>query len=140
MGAAVLPTPLIGMLGLLENVEKRAGMAFKEGYRLGLLWRQQEGDEPFAGGVGAEVSLDALESPHPNLRSDVLLFNEEASRIIVCIPTEKWSQLEDLARVHGISLLPIGTAGGDALRISRGADTLIDLPMDRVEEGWRNQM
>lgn len=208
MGASVLPTPLIGMLGLLEDVEKRAGMAFKGGWQLGLLWRQPEGDEPFAGGagllgasqyvesvlgmkagmppnvdfdaenavqrtcrdaigqgvvtiahdcsdgglaialaegciaggVGAEVSLDALESPHPNLRSDVLLFNEEASRIIVCIPTEKWSQLENLARVHDVSLLPLGTAGGGALRITRDTNMLIDLPMDQVEAGWRNQM
>jgi phosphoribosylformylglycinamidine synthase len=36
-GVAVLPTPVVGMIGLLENVEHRAGLAFREGLRIGLL-------------------------------------------------------------------------------------------------------
>ncbi len=36
-GVAVLPTPVIGMLGLLEDVERRTGMALRDGLVIGLL-------------------------------------------------------------------------------------------------------
>ncbi|HYO48807.1 MAG TPA: phosphoribosylformylglycinamidine synthase subunit PurL [Chloroflexia bacterium] len=49
-GVAVLPTPVIGMLGLMEDVERRAGMAFRDGMAIGLLWAKHAGDEPYAGG------------------------------------------------------------------------------------------
>ncbi|MFL5734993.1 MAG: phosphoribosylformylglycinamidine synthase subunit PurL [Chloroflexia bacterium] len=50
-GVAVLPTPVIGMLGLLEDVERRATMAFREGLVIGLLWARHSDHEPFAGGA-----------------------------------------------------------------------------------------
>ena len=36
-GVAVLPTPVIGMLGYLENVEHRADMAFRPDHKIALL-------------------------------------------------------------------------------------------------------
>jgi len=36
-GVAVLPTPVVGMIGLLEDVERRASMALREGVVIGLL-------------------------------------------------------------------------------------------------------
>jgi phosphoribosylformylglycinamidine synthase len=36
-GVAVLPTPVVGMIGLLEDVESRASMALREGLVIGLL-------------------------------------------------------------------------------------------------------
>ena len=207
-GVAVLPTPLIGMIGLLENADRRAGMAFREGLEIGLLWAPYHGDEPFAGGahllgasqyletclgrkvgmpplvdfncevavqracreaiaagivdvahdcsdgglavalaesclaggVGAEVNLDALTEEHPSLRNDMLLFNEEASRIIVALPTEQWSQLEEIAHAAGASLARLGRTGGDRLRITRGEHTITDIPVAEVEAAWKGQM
>ncbi len=36
-GVAVMPTPVVGMLGLIERIERRAGMALREGLAIGLL-------------------------------------------------------------------------------------------------------
>ncbi|MDI6857719.1 MAG: phosphoribosylformylglycinamidine synthase subunit PurL [Dehalococcoidia bacterium] len=48
-GDAVLPTPVVGMLGLLEDVEKRCPMAF-----------QQEGDEVFLLGAALDAPVSTL--------------------------------------------------------------------------------
>jgi phosphoribosylformylglycinamidine synthase subunit PurL len=50
-GVAVLPTPVIGMLGYLENVEHHAGMAFRPDLKIGLL----QGLEVSGHGSGSEL-------------------------------------------------------------------------------------
>jgi phosphoribosylformylglycinamidine synthase len=203
-GVAILPTPVVGMIGLLENVEHRAGMAFRDGLRIGLLRGLRIEDQgsgaellgasqyletifgvkagmpprvDFAveravhyvcrtaihkqlldvahdcsdgglvtalaemcivGGVGATVALDALAAMNPHVRSDVLLFAEEASRIIVALPTPEWPALEELAEATGVGLFVLGETGGDRLRITRGSEMLVDVSLDDVEAAWRN--
>jgi phosphoribosylformylglycinamidine (FGAM) synthase-like enzyme len=202
-GKAVLPTPVVGMLGLLEDVERRATIAFREGLSIGLLWARnpehkhrgpellgasqyvetclgrQVGMPPavdfvaersvqyvcrtaireglvqvahdcsdgglavaiaegcIAGSVGASIKLDELEEEHNRLRSDVMLFAEEPSRIVVALPSANWTELKELAKVMGVNLYYLGTPGGDALRIERGGQKLADLPMIDVEASWR---
>jgi len=204
-GAAVLPTPVVGMLGLLDDVERRAGLAFREGLTIGLLWARHTGDEPFGGGgpllgasqyletrfglkvgmptavdfsveravqyvaraairegsldvahdcsdggisvalaesciegqVGAEIDLTALEKIHPGLRSDVMLFSEEPSRIIIALPTEMWPDLQSLAESMDVGLFRIGATGGSSLVIRRGERTLVDLRVIDLESAWR---
>jgi phosphoribosylformylglycinamidine synthase len=63
-GAAVLPTPVVGMLGLLEDVDRRATLAFRPGLRVGLLWAKHEADEPFAGGAALLGASQYLETVH----------------------------------------------------------------------------
>jgi phosphoribosylformylglycinamidine synthase II len=43
-GVEVLPTPVVGMIGLLEDVEQRAGLAFRTGLVVGLLGPQTTND------------------------------------------------------------------------------------------------
>jgi phosphoribosylformylglycinamidine synthase len=204
-GAAILPTPVVGMLGLLEDVDRRASMAFRDGLTIGLLWARHTGDEPFGGGgpllgasqyletcfglkagmptavdftveravqytvrnairegildvahdcsegglsvalaeacitgwVGADIDLDALEKIHPGLRSDVMLFSEEPSRIIVALPTEMWSDLQSLAEATNVGLFRLGATGGDTLLIRRGERTLVELPVIDLDASWR---
>jgi phosphoribosylformylglycinamidine synthase len=204
-GAAVLPTPVVGMLGLLDDVERRACMAFRPGLTVGLLWARHTGDEPFGGGgpllgasqyletrfglkvgmptavdfsveravqyvaraairegmldvahdcseggisvaiaeacisgqVGAEIDLDALEKIHPGLRSDVMLFSEEPSRIIIALPTEMWPDLQSLAESMDVGLFRIGHTGGTSLVIKRGERALVDLRVTDLESAWR---
>jgi phosphoribosylformylglycinamidine synthase subunit PurL len=217
-GVAVLPTPVVGMLGLLENVEHRAGMAFRDGLRIGLLQGsgargrgsgtrdQGSGDGVHGsgvellgasqyvetmfgvkvgmpprvdfdverdvqsvcrvgihtslvdvahdcsdgglgvalaemcimGGVGARVALDALVERNPHVRSDVLLFAEEPSRIIVALPTPEWAALEELAQATGVGLFVLGETGGDRLRIDRGGEVLVEVEVGDLDEAWRN--
>jgi phosphoribosylformylglycinamidine synthase subunit PurL len=205
----VMPTPVIGMLGLLEDVERRAGLAFREGLMIGLLWTNNLDDTPLswsfvggadllgasqyletclgltlgmapdihlpvevrvqracreairaglvdaahdcsdgglavalaegciAGGVGAVVWVDELERKRIRLRSDVHLFAEEPSRIIVTFQRENWHELRQLAGSMEAGLYLLGTTGGDTLRINRGKQTLVNLPMVEVEAAWR---
>ena len=55
---AVLPTPLIGMLGILEEAEQRIGMAPPADAQLGLIWIDLP-DVP-AGGLGASELLSRV--------------------------------------------------------------------------------
>ncbi|MBF6612586.1 MAG: phosphoribosylformylglycinamidine synthase subunit PurL [Chloroflexi bacterium] len=204
-GVAVLPTPVIGMLGLLQNVEQRASMAFRDGLALGLVWAKHRGDEPhnggvallgasqyletmlglkvgmppsvdfhteravqyvvrsaigeglldvahdcsdgglavalaegcITGGVGASLQLDEVEKAHSGLRSDVLLFAEEPSRIIVALPGEKWTQLQELADTMEVRLYYLGATGGDRFQLRRGEHAVVDSALSELEGAWR---
>jgi phosphoribosylformylglycinamidine synthase len=206
-GVAVLPTPVVGMLGLLKDVERRAGLALREGLVIGILGDfRHAGDEHFgggepllgasqyvetcfglkvgvpptvdfdaeravqgavrgairegivdvahdcgdgglaaalaesciAGGVGAAITLDEIEGERTHVRSDVLLFGEEPSRIIVALPEERWLRLQELASGSEVHLFRLGAAGGESLRITRGEHALVDLPLAEVEAAWRS--
>jgi phosphoribosylformylglycinamidine synthase len=204
-GAAVLPTPVVGMLGLVDDVERRGTMAFRDGLTVALVWSRHTGDEPFggggpllgasqyletrfglkagmpvavdfaaersvqyvvrtairegmldvahdcsegglsvaiaegciAGGVGADIDLDELEKIHRGVRSDVVLFSEEPSRIIVALPTVKWPELSELCEAMDVGLFRLGATGGSNLLIRRGGRTLVDLPVVDLEASWR---
>jgi phosphoribosylformylglycinamidine synthase len=204
-GVAVLPTPMIGMIGLLEDVDRRASIALRDGLQIGMLWAKHVGDEPhrggahllgasqyaetclnlkagmpitvdldaeravqmacrvairvglvnvahdcsdgglavalaemcIAGGVGATITLDEVERMHPRLRSDVYLLAEEPSRIIIALRPEHWTDVQDLARASGVTLLNLGTSGNDALHIYRGGRALVSQPLTELEQAWR---
>ena len=91
-----------------------------------------------AGGVGAQANLDELHSKHPHMRSDVLLFSEEPSRILVGIPQDKVEQLEGKAASLGARLIVIGQAGGDKVSFSREGSIVVDLALSEVDSAWRN--
>ncbi len=206
-GVAVLPTPVIGMIGLLEDVELRAGIALRDGLQIGLLWAKHVGDEPhaggahllgaseyaetcldlkvgmppavdfdaeravqevirtairigivdvahdcsdgglavalaemcIAGGVGTSVRLDEIERMHPRLRSDVLLFAEEPGRVIVALPSERWSELNELAESSGVKLYNLGAVSNATFRIERDGNALVDVPLPGVDAAWRGE-
>src|SRR5687768_4441896 len=48
-GVAVLPTPVVGMIGLLDNVERRAGLALRDGLVIGLLSAESSGQKAVNG-------------------------------------------------------------------------------------------
>ena len=169
-GSAILPTPAIGGVGLLDDVSKMATIAFKaEGEILAVigpnypelgqsLWLREihgreEGDPPFvdladeklngsivrqliadgavtavhdisdggllvavaemalAGGIGAELS--AMDT--------AFAFNETQSRYLVTYPADKPLDRDK------VPFEPIGTVGGDGVRINGSLVSLADL-------------
>jgi phosphoribosylformylglycinamidine synthase len=212
-GVAVLPTPMVGMLGLLEDVEKRAGLALRQGMVIGLLVgsrrsgvgsRESDGaallgaseyvescfgvkvgqppalyleDEMavqnacrtairegvldvahdcgdgglavaiaemcIAGGIGADVRLDG-----GGARSDVLLFGEGGSRIVVGVQPDRLTRLQEIAESVGAYVARLGMASGDGLRIvrysGRGDDmreeVVIEVAVGEMESAWRGGM
>lgn len=216
-GAPILPTPVVGMLGLLDNVERRAGLAFREGMIVALLapsiphsalHTPHSGGAPLlgasqyietrfglkvgmlvtvdfaaeravqyavrtairesildvahdcsdgglsvaiaeaciAGGVGANISLDELDDANEGakhsspLRSDVMLFSEEPSRVIVALTSERWPELSQLAEATGVALYRLGATEGDALFIRRGEHALVELSIIDMTAAWQGAL
>jgi phosphoribosylformylglycinamidine synthase subunit PurL len=204
-GVAVLPTPVVGMIGLLPDVTRHASLALRQGMVLGLLMpsgddenhKGTEGTEDdrgeglgasqyletmtgrkvgrppaldlegerrvqeacrtavreglvdvahdcsegglavaisemcVAGGVGAQVILDALQYR----RTDALLFGEWGSRIVVGVEPGNWDKLGSLVG-KGVALHRLGTSGGDALLISLGERVVAQAPLAQLKERW----
>ena len=94
-----------------------------------------------AGGIGATIDLSALaQTAGTHSRDDVLLFAEQPSRIIVALPTSKWSALQELATATGVGLVLLGETGGDTLRISRDDTILVDLKVESMDAAWRGAL
>lgn len=80
-------------------------------------------------GLGARLDL-----PISTLRPDRMLFSETPSRMVVS--TRDGADLETLAHHHGVPCARIGGVGGDALIVSTGGDTLLELPVAKLLEAW----
>ncbi|HRI44182.1 MAG TPA: phosphoribosylformylglycinamidine synthase subunit PurL [Fimbriimonadaceae bacterium] len=84
---AILPTPLIGMLGILEHADRRVGMAPPPGAQLGLIWI----DLPSvpAGGLGASEYLSRVHGIEDGLPVPPDLSGERAlCRVLVELAAE----------------------------------------------------
>ena len=60
-------------------------------------------------------------------------FSESPSRVVVCAAPDRVAEIEARATSAGVPLAPLGTAGGDRLRI----DGLFDLDLAEATEAWR---
>ncbi|HSV74099.1 MAG TPA: phosphoribosylformylglycinamidine synthase subunit PurL [Chthonomonadales bacterium] len=184
---AIYPTPVIGMLGILDDLRHRRSMAFlEEGHPLVLLTAAHDpsgglgGSEylevvhgrvagvPPAIDLSAEVRLQAcllqairdelVASAHDcsdgglavclaecsipgglgaavllrtadfgGMPADAILFGETQSRVVVSLRGEKQLvAIEKLAEAHGVRAQWIGTVGGDRLRVTLDAESLLD--------------
>ena len=68
------------------------------------------------------------------LRKDAYLFGESQSRIIFSCAPENADKLEALAKANSVACQKIGQVGGKNLKI----DELIDLPLEKLADSWRN--
>ena len=69
--------------------------------------------------IGAHVSLDAK-----SLRTDVALFNEAQSRVIISVAPENAARVLDQLASANLPAAKIGTVGGDKLTIDTGSANL----------------
>ena len=84
------------------------------------------------GGIGAAIELTS------SLRSDVALFHEGPSRIVVS--TAAPEMVERIARDHGVEATRIGVTMKERLRIDHNAVTCIDSPVDRLRAVFDNAL
>jgi phosphoribosylformylglycinamidine synthase II len=195
-GQGILPTPTVGMVGLVEPVDRTCGAAFRQAGDVvavvGELAGEVGGSEYLSAVHGKEAGrpppLDlarekavqavvrqavkdgllssahdcsdgglavtlaeccmmeapppgggkpswlgaALRVPFPR-RKDFVLFGEDASRIVVSLPPERWPELEALAHAAGAPLVRLGAVGGDRLEI-QGA---LSVPVAELAASWR---
>lgn len=201
-GIAVLPTPVIGMAGLLEDTDKHASLALRDGLVIAMLsplntdiegdgvallgasqyvetcFGRKAGTPPpidleaerrvqetcraaiaaglvdvahdcsdgglavalaemcIVGGVGASVELDAI-TGMIGACTDVVLFSEAPSRIIIGLTVEKWGEIESLAYANKVGFLRLGESGGDDFKVTRRGQSVVDFAVRDIDRAWR---
>ena len=71
-------------------------------------------------------------------RPDLTLFGEGPSRVVVEVEPARAAEFEALMRESAISWRWVGETGGARLRVDVGGTTLVDVPLERIEQAWRN--
>jgi len=89
-------------------------------------------DPPAGGGAPGWLGA-AVRIPFP-LRKDFVLFGEDASRIVVSLPSSQYARLEAISRDAGAPLVRLGAVGGDRLEI-QGA---LSVPVAELAAAWRD--
>jgi phosphoribosylformylglycinamidine synthase len=83
-----------------------------------------------AGRLGAEIRLE-----NTTARTDVILFNESQSRIVISVEEGKTSTVLDLLEKAGVPAMRFGTVGGEFLSIAVGHETL-RWPVAELFDDW----
>ncbi|HVN78051.1 MAG TPA: phosphoribosylformylglycinamidine synthase subunit PurL [Terriglobia bacterium] len=213
LGEGVSPTPVIGMVGLIQPVSRVQGSWFvHENDLIALLGDPVEIDEEYKEAVSnafhwclarpelsdlytswvsrlpcppielskeAQVQKTCLEANHAGLlisahdcsdgglvvalaemtfshlrkpvigatielpqgyRLENLLFAEYQSRILVTFREKDLQKLQELAARNSVTLLPLGTVGGNRFRVNSGPRVLIEKEVAEMEKVWKNSM
>jgi len=185
-GEAIYPTPVVGMVGVLEDINDYCTMGFKhEGDLVVLLGENKEeigGSEYLEiyhglvagrppqidlsfektvqdtcresveagilssahdcsdGGLavtlaecciknqmGAQIELDE------KFRGDAVLFGETQSRVIVSLPAQNLTSLEEITKKYEVPLKILGIVGGESLQIKG----FIELKIETFTQAWK---
>jgi phosphoribosylformylglycinamidine synthase subunit PurL len=191
-GRAVLPTPVIGVVGVLDDAGRRATQWFKgAGHRAALLGPEQvslggseylwarerrlagalalldlETERRVQAAVRAAVRAGLVTAAHDcseggaavalaegcvtgrelvgcvaalpaDARSDLTLFGEGPSRVVVTVEAARAREFEALMAESAIPWRWIGTTGGERLVIRIGTRILVDIDTAALEQAWR---
>ena len=192
-GQAVLPTPVIGVVGLLEDAHRLATQWFKEaGHRIALLgpddvslggseylWIRHQrlagalapldlgmerriqaavraavaaglataAHDCAEGGLAVALAESCVTGPaaigcevklEGDGRSDVVLFGEGPSRVIVSVEPRHAGEFEALMAESAVSWRWIGTTGGERLVIHRGGRGIVSVGLETIDDAWRS--
>ena len=86
-----------------------------------------------SGGIGANVELSAN-----GLRSDVALFSESQSRIVLTAAPDRAEELKAAIAASGVPVEIIGTVGGDRLRVNLDGVTALDEAVAELKHVWED--
>lgn len=86
-----------------------------------------------SGGIGANVELSAN-----GLRSDVALFSESQSRIVLSAAPERAEELKAAIAANGVPVEIIGTVGGDRLRVNLDGKSVLDEAVAELKFVWED--
>jgi len=93
----------------------------------------------FAGGLGADIQLDAVPADGSDMHANVLLFSESNSRFVCEVPKERSSDFE--ACLAGVPFAKIGeVASHQKLSIRHSGDQLIDDTIELLKEAWQTPL
>lgn len=95
-------------------------------------------ESSFAGDFGMEIQLDQVPT-EDELRDDILLFSETASRIIVTILPEHQREFEEI--MNNSIYNCIGQVKGKNLTVySKNKKILIDEPIEELKKAWKSTL
>ncbi|MCL6605253.1 MAG: phosphoribosylformylglycinamidine synthase subunit PurL [Paenibacillus sp.] len=86
-----------------------------------------------SGGIGANVEWSAN-----GLRSDVALFSETQSRIVLTSAPDRAEELKAAIAAAGVPVEIIGTVGGDRLRVNLDGTSVLDEPVAELKFIWED--
>ncbi len=98
-----------------------------------------------AGLLGADLDLDAVPHDISAGRKDrfetIVLFSESASRFLVEVTSDSQEEFETFLRAQNVRhIATIGSVTDSGrLRIRRGQQSLIDLPVASLQEAWKGE-
>ena len=88
-------------------------------------------------GIGAEISIDAVEVSNDSRLDDAAaLFGESASRVVVSVAAENVTRVLEQATAAGVPARVIGQTGGNRLRIATGGRMTVDVSIEDAERAW----
>lgn len=86
-----------------------------------------------SGGIGANVELSAN-----GLRSDVALFSESQSRIVLTAAPDRAEELKAAIAASGVPVEIIGIVGGDRLRVNLDGVSALDEAVAELKHVWED--
>jgi len=192
-GKAIFPTPVIGMVGLVEDISKLCTMGFKEegdeiillgdnkgeiggSEYLNVCFGIMKGKTPCIdldlekrvqrlvlelidkkliksshdiseGGLAVALSECAIYENKgveialkTSLGNDIELFSESQSRIIISLDKNNTEIVMELAQKYNVRSESIGYVKGTKVSICINGKSVIDLPLELLEERWRKRI
>lgn len=120
-------TLLAGVLGAIQNGLVQSAHDLSEG---GLAVALAE--SCISGSVGAQVSLST------ELRSDVALFSESQSRILLSASQEQADKLEAYLSESGVPVTRLGSVGGESLAVTINDAQAVNEPVEGLRQVWED--
>lgn len=85
-----------------------------------------------SGNVGASIALAS------ELRSDIMLFSESQSRIVLSISPDHKNSFEQLVQEAGVPFTPVGLVGGNKLSITINGASALEESVEALKSVWED--
>ncbi|UHA75897.1 phosphoribosylformylglycinamidine synthase subunit PurL [Paenibacillus sp. 481] len=90
-----------------------------------------------SGQIGVKLSAQFTDAAGL-LRTDMALFSESQSRIVLSVQPEHAAQVEALCATGGVVVQTLGTVGGERIQIEVNATPAIDIVWTEAERAWKD--
>jgi phosphoribosylformylglycinamidine synthase len=90
----------------------------------------------------AELLKDSspANAAHQTPHTELLLFSETPSRIIISFDESAKSQIEQIAAAADCPFTILGTVGSSRLRIESDSEEVVNAPVEELERAWRSSL
>jgi phosphoribosylformylglycinamidine (FGAM) synthase-like enzyme len=137
-GQGIYPTPVIGIVGILDQVNKavgadfqRAGDAISDGGLAAAL-----AEACIGAGLGAAIAIGEVPNPRVPGSPWEMLFSEPSSAAVVSCGRAHIAKVMTIAQRWGLYVRELGEVGGDSLQVSIDTVNVISAPVAELGSVW----